>query len=192
MAITKIKKEIRHQKPTHGDKYIPITCEGASTESIESFQNFQGNLKRLNQEQFQKIKASIIKHGMTFPIFVWRNEGKNQIIDGHQRLFTIKEMIKDGYSIDGIPVAYIHAGSKQEAAEKLLAVSSHYAKITMEGLAEFVNAYDLHIENMPELELPDVQFDLEPEKLKNEEEETAAIGEICPSCGQLIRNNSHG
>jgi len=135
---------------------IKITCKGQKYVPIESLKEFQGNLKTLQDSELEKLKTSILKHGFSFPVFVWND----QILDGHQRVFATRELLKSGYAISDIPVVEIEAADKTEAAEKLLFLNSNYAKITEEGLSEFISKNALDItEFVGGLELP--EFDME-------------------------------
>ena len=135
---------------------IKITCTGSRVISFESLRNFQGNLKSLEKPQFDKLKRSIEKHGFSFPVFVW---GDNLILDGHQRLFVVGEMLKSGFSIDPVPVVDIEAKNEKEASEKLLILQGRYGKITEDGLYEFIHNFDLDIREIEkDLELPDIDL----------------------------------
>ena len=136
---------------------IKITCTGSRVISFESLRNFQGNLKSLEKPQFDKLKRSIEKHGFSFPVFVW---GDNLILDGHQRLFVVGEMLKSGFSIDPVPVVDIEAKNEKEASEKLLILQGRYGKITEDGLYEFIHNFDLDIREIEkDLELPDIDME---------------------------------
>jgi len=81
-------------------------------------------------------------------------------MDGHQRIFTVNKLLQEGYAIGNIPVVEIEARDKTEAAEKLLVLNSNYAKITEDGLSEFVNEMDLDFGALvDDLELPDFDMD---------------------------------
>jgi len=135
---------------------IPITCKGSTCLPLEKLKNFQGNLKTLPESELEKLKNSIVKHGFSFPVFVWQDA----ILDGHQRVYALKKLLDEGYTIDDIPIVEIHAQNKAQAAEKLLILNSHYAKITEDGLYEFLSANELDINDIvSELNLPD--FDME-------------------------------
>ena len=137
-------------------KKISITCKGSSTVPLDKLKNFQGNLKTLESTEFEKLKRSILKYGFSFPVFVWRD----QILDGHQRVFVVRSMVDEGYTIGDIPVVEIEAKDRKEAGEKLLALNSHYAKITDEGLYEFLHDMSIDIgEIAGDLELPDIDMD---------------------------------
>ncbi|MBU0992387.1 MAG: ParB N-terminal domain-containing protein, partial [Proteobacteria bacterium] len=135
---------------------INITCKGSKYMPLDQLKNFQGNLKTLPVSELDKLKGSIMKHGFSFPVFVWNDS----ILDGHQRTFAVKKLMDEGYTIGNIPVVEIEAGSRTEAAEKLLILNSHYAHITEDGLSEFLSANELDInEIVSDLNLPD--FDME-------------------------------
>ena len=134
---------------------INITCTGSGVKPIDQLRDFQGSLKTLKPEQLGKLKRSILKYGFTFPVFTWQDK----ILDGHQRLFATKELVKEGYEIDDIPVVEIEAENKKEAGEKLLALNSQYAKITEDGLSEYINETGVDISELAgDLDLP--EFDL--------------------------------
>ncbi|MBU1170286.1 MAG: hypothetical protein KKD44_12045, partial [Proteobacteria bacterium] len=135
---------------------INITCKGSKYMSLDQLKNFQGNLKTLPESELDKLKRSILKHGFSFPVFIWNDS----ILDGHQRTFAVRNLIKEGYTIDPIPVVEIMAATKSEAAEKLLILNSHYAKITEDGLYEFLSANELDIHDIVgDLNLPDFDMD---------------------------------
>ena len=137
-------------------KEIQIKCKGNRYLNYKEFKNFQGNLKTLTKDRMEKLKKEIIKLGWIAPVFVWN---KTEILDGHQRLFTLNEMLKEGYNIDNIPIIDIDAKNKTEAAKILLALNSRYGQITDEGLYEFMNLTGLKEEDLQEIELPDIDID---------------------------------
>lgn len=162
---------------------IQITCKGSSSLPIEKLKDFQGNLKTLDDKEKQKIKNSIKKYGFSFPVFVW----KNKILDGHQRLYVVNEMLQNGYVIEDIPIAEIEARNAKEAAEKLLILNSHYAKMTEDGLDSFLNSLDIDLDELAEmLELPDVdiasfkndfdeKYNITPEEMETDENQDNVI-----------------
>lgn len=151
------------------DKEIKITCQGQKYLPIDQLKTFQGNLKELHEDEYEKLKRSILKYGFSFPVFVWQG----YMLDGHQRVFTVNKLLSEGYTIGDIPVVEIEAKDKTEAAEKLLVLNSHYAKITDEGLYEFVNEMELDFESLAgDLELSDFDMDRFVEGyMKDEKEE---------------------
>ena len=136
------------------EKHIEIRCTGSKTVPYESLKPFQGNLKEMNLDDADKLRAEISERGWIAPVFVWGD----QIMDGHGRLFVLGQMLEDGYTIDDIPVAEIHAKDETEAAKILLAINSHYQKITDEGLYEFVNKYKIEPLDLDNFEFPDIDM----------------------------------
>ena len=138
---------------------IEIGCKGSRTILHSKLKPFQGSLKEMSKLSAEKLKASILKYGWRFPVFVW-NDGKTDWIhDGHGRLLVLAELLKEGYTIDALPVVDIHAKDRKEAAELLLAVNSKYQTITEEGLYQFMHEMDLKMEDLTVFDLPDIDME---------------------------------
>src|SRR5262249_45628851 len=105
-------------------KTIAIRCTAAVNLRLSDLTPLQGDLKELNEVNFEKLKQSILKHGITFPFFIWEGDGENHILDGTQRDRVLKRMADDGYQVPPLPCALIHAKNRKEAAEKILLISS--------------------------------------------------------------------
>ena len=71
---------------------IVINCPGSDTIQLHELTEFQGELKERSAGDVEKIIKSIKKHGFSFPFFVWKNDGKNNVIDGHGRLKALQQM----------------------------------------------------------------------------------------------------
>lgn len=144
---------------------IPITCQVTEYETLLRLKEFQGGLKSISKTELEKIKASILKYGFSFPVFVW----ELNILDGHQRLAAVKELIEEGHEIDAIPIVRIIAKNEKEAAEKLLILNSRYATITQHGFDDYIERVEIE---MPEIEdiihLPEISF-FETEDFDHEE-----------------------
>ena len=59
---------------------VKINCQAAIEIALEDLTPLQGELKELTDANSKKLKRSILKHGITFPFFVWQSEGKNYVI----------------------------------------------------------------------------------------------------------------
>lgn len=136
-------------------KQIPIRCKGNRYLPFDSLKTFQGDLKEMTEANAGKLRASILKYGWVAPVFVWN---KNKILDGHGRLLVLGELLKEGYTIDDLPIVDIEARTKKEAAEILLAINSKYQTITDEGLYQFMQDMNLEIGDLAIFELPDIDF----------------------------------
>jgi len=170
---------------------VQIRCTAAVNLDLVNLTPLQGDLKELSESNFNKLKQSILRHGITFPFFVWQSDGENYILDGTQRDRILKRMSDEGYGIPLLPCALIEAKDKKEAAEKILLISSQYGHMTEESLDQFLAENDLtFLELADELELPSID-----DTYFKDPNEFAAAGEgeqgrldqkkpvKCPACG---------
>lgn len=123
-------------------KEIRITCRGADTLPIDALIEFQKNIKTISKDNLAKLKRSILKHGFTAPIFVWKGVDYH-IIDGHQRMKALLSLREEGYDIPLLPVVYIEADNEKEAKEKLLYITSQYGEFSTDGLCSFIDGLDI-------------------------------------------------
>jgi ParB-like chromosome segregation protein Spo0J len=138
---------------------IRIECEGAKNLPLESLIPTQDELKELTQENYAKLKNEILSEGFSFPFFVWEHDNKNQILDGHHRRLVLLKMQEEGYDIPELPCSIVNAKDEKEAARKLLAVTSQYAKITDQGLYEFMNKFDIDMAELKDrFQFSDIDF----------------------------------
>lgn len=168
---------------------IKITCTGAQNIPLDDLLEFQGNLKDLTTENYEKLKNSIYKYGFSFPVFFWVDSaGSKWILDAHQRLRVLKKMRDEGFIIPDLPADPIQAGSVKEAKEKLLLLNSRYGKMTQEGFDEFTA--DINLEEIGDmLVLDDVMFSENNQDFsdKNKEIDVNELAKdlnmTCPRCG---------
>ena len=141
-------------------KTIAIRCTAAVNLELSDLTPLQGGLKELSDANFEKLKQSILRHGITFPFFIWQSEGMNYILDGAQRDRVLKRMTEEGYEVPPLPCALIQAKDRKEAAEKILLISSQYGKMTNHSLEDFLAENDLDLpELQDELELPSINLE---------------------------------
>lgn len=154
------------------EKIIRINCEGAHSLKLEDLTVIQGDLKSLDEKNYNRLKNHILKYGFSDPFRVWKgtdkHKGKNCILDGTQRFRTISKMVtEEGYKLDGdgtFPVDWIKAKNYKEAKRILLGLASQFGKVDKQGLYEFLMDTDLTLE-----ELDDFNFaELKLEKFKME------------------------
>jgi hypothetical protein len=170
---------------------VQIRCKAAVNLDLVNLTPLQGDLKELSQSNFNKLKQSILRHGITFPFFVWQSDGKNFILDGTQRDRVLLKLVAGGYQCPPLPCALIEAKDKREAAEKILLISSQYGRMIEESLDEFLAENDLSFLDLAdELELPSID-----ENYFKDPSEFSAAGEDaqgrldqkspieCPACG---------
>jgi len=169
---------------------VKINCKAAIEIVLEDLTPLQGELKELTDANFEKLKQSILRHGITFPFFIWQSEGENYILDGTQRDRVLTRMAEEGYEIPPLPCALIHAKDRKEAAEKILLISSQYTKMTNQSLEDFLAENDLDLpELQDELELPSINLeyfrDADFQAVSAEEQGRLDKKNpvICPECG---------
>lgn len=139
---------------------IKITVTGAETVPLAKLEPFQGDLKSLEKEQYEKLRATIKKMGFSFTVHVWRNKGKNYIIDGHQRIKAVKMMVEnEGVACPPIPVSLVKAKDFAEAKRKVLAGASQYGKVKDKGLFEFLQENDIPFDDVvANFDFPEIDF----------------------------------
>lgn len=166
---------------------------------ISELEDFQGELKELSVTNYEKAKASIMKHGFSFCPHIWKMKGKLYLLDGHQRWRTLNKMREEGFTVPKIPVIEVKANGFKEAKEKVLAAASQYGEITSEGLYQFLHESEIDpstVEvtyNFPEIDMQKFQesYFTEPKHVEFqatgskeiEEGEFSKFDHQCPKCG---------
>lgn len=123
----------------------------------------QDNFKEWINNGSEKLIESILKYQFIDPFKVWHHKGVNFCLDGKHRFLDLQKVIQSGRVVpDQLPATFINCKNIKEAAELVLVYSSAYAKITQEGLLDFVNKFDLDFPDLQELlnipEFDDIAF----------------------------------
>lgn len=141
-------------------KEIKIKCEGFSEVPISELIPLQGKLKSLSKQNYNRLKKQILRLGFSEPISVWRNNDSYYILNGHQRLRVLKEMVeKEGYTCPPIPINPVEAKDENEAKEKVLSLTSQFGDIENQGLYEFLQNTTIDVSSLEDnYRLPDVDF----------------------------------
>ena len=142
--------------------------------SIDELTEFQGSLKKLPEKNLQKLINSILTVGFTAPFFAFKNDGKNYLLDGHQRLKALMLMRDRGDEIPELPVVFIKAESKAEAKRKLLFIVSQYGKPDQKGFEDFVSDLDY---DLSDIEIPDIDLDFLYKTETQGDDDTPALEE---------------
>lgn len=133
-------------------------CKGANYIDIDKLKNFQGNLKELTEDNYKKLRGQILKYGFRMPVFIWRDN----ILDGHQRIFVIRKLMEEGYKLSGkIPTVELFAENEKDAKRMILAINFTAGKVTADGLYEFTETNGLNFENDVYKSLDFAGFDME-------------------------------
>lgn len=159
------KSNIELKKPPNTIKKnlreIDIVCETGINIEWRKLQNYQGELKELTKDNFEKFKNLIIKDGFAAPIFIWK--GKNYILDGHQRIRVLGELTKNGF-IDPVklPCVNVRCRDKKHAKRLILGYASQFGTMTDEGFYQFIHESDLigdFDEIVAKTDLKDIDYD---------------------------------
>jgi hypothetical protein len=179
---------------------IAVTCDTAHVElayTWNDLEEFQGDLKDLTLSGFENLKKSLVKHGFFMPVFIWKgNKGertkKPYLIDGHQRkrVFETTEWAIEGGKV---PTIAVTAETPQLAAELVLRFDSQHGTRTSQGLYSFISAHALTVDDLSDLDLPDLnlskfkdefftELDEQEEDFREVDEDLKTDHE-CPQCG---------
>lgn len=129
---------------------------------ISELQHFQGNLKTLTTENYNKLRKEIADTGFSFVIHSWQNpkDKKWYTCDGHQRLRTLTKMREEGWQVPKLKCIPVHAKDEKQAKRRVLQGTSQFGEITSEGLYEFLSESDLEFSDVQEsFRFPEVDFD---------------------------------
>lgn len=151
---------------------------------IDRLTYFQDDLKSLSTANYNRLRKSLLENGIIVPVFIWENNGKLLIIDGHQRF---RVMQKEKWKID-LPVVRIDASDIQDAKKKLLVISSQYGTVDQESFDTFT--FDLDADWLSEtVHFDALSFEFSngdmPEDWKEYDENAADDVQYCecPECG---------
>jgi hypothetical protein len=116
---------------------IKIACTGAGLEDYRTLVDLQGNLKERTEEDVENVVSSILKHGWSFPFFIWKNGDVKHVFDGHGRMKALEKLESRGITVPLLPASYIFAESEQQAKIKLLKLNTRCGSLTEAGYALF-------------------------------------------------------
>ncbi len=174
-------------------KNLAINCTGIEMIPLPKLKPFQGGFKELRPEEKAKLKLEMRELGMLEPITCWKDEdGKVWIMNGHQRVSLLREMVKAEeieIADPGLPVQYVQAKDAGHAASIVLALASTYGRINKRGFEKFKEKNGLEDEyiqdrfSFPELDNLDdgdekKEVSFEASKKKKETK--------CPNCGNIF------
>ena len=181
---------------------IKIAVRGAFNLPIDDIHHFQGDLKTLSIENFEKLKKEILETGFAFAPHVWQNPDDKRwmLLDGHQRCNVLRELQRKGYDVPPVPVNPVEAKDFKEARRRVLQGTSQYGEMTSEGLYEFALTSEITFEDLADsFVFPEIDFDQyekefgngEPEGEDDEDEVPAVPVEAKTKLGDLYRLGDH-
>lgn len=122
---------------------MQVKCTYDKLIGLDDLVNMQGDLKKIDNEKFDRMKNSILVNGFVFPLFVWENDGTINLLDGNHRLRALLELRREKSIVNPkVPVVFVKAKNKNAAKEIVLLANNEYAKISKKGLFEFLKDLD--------------------------------------------------
>lgn len=166
------------------------------------------NLQFLQDDDFKewfeggdkKLLESILKYQFIDPFKVWEHEGNIYCLDGKHRFIDLIKVEESGVQVpDELPATFIACESIEEAAELVLVYSSAYAKVTQQGLYNFLEKFDLDFPEMKDvINIPDFsvqrfeqKFDLFDVNGAEEPEVDVEEANVIVKPGDLFEINGH-
>jgi DNA modification methylase len=123
----------------------------------------QDGFKDLESDAAHRLKASILANNFTQPFYVWEDPDNGTIfcLDGKHRTKMLEELINEGHAIPYLlPATFIQCQNKKEAAKLVTIYSSIYARVSQQGLFDFMKEYDLDFTELREqMDLPEFSID---------------------------------
>ena len=167
------------------------------------------NLEFIQQENFKewvpsgdlKLQASLIKYQFIDPFKVWQDGEKLYCLDGRHRFLDLTHLKDSGVEVpDQLPATFLDCENITEAAELVLVYSSQYAKITNQGLFEFVSKFKIDLPelnqtiNIPEFSMERFEQKFDLMDVENAEEEHVYFDDednIIVRDGDVFQINEH-
>lgn len=160
----------------------------------------QENFKDWIDEGDKKLITSLLKYQFADPFKVWEHDGKLLCLDGRHRFVDLLKISESGVIVpDELPATFIDCEDIQEAAELVLMYSSAYAKITQQGLFDFVAKFELDLPSLKEsmnlqdfsLERFEQKFDLFQTSDGEEPHVDVPESDIIVKTGDIFQLNGH-
>lgn len=160
----------------------------------------QEDFKEWINEGDKKLIESILKYQFVDPFKVWENNGKLYCLDGKHRFLDLNKVAELGnYVPDLLHATFVECDNIEEAAELVLVYSSAYAKITQQGLYDFVSKFNLDIPTLKEvINIPEFSMERFEQKFdlfdtQNGEEPHVEVDEknIIVKPGDVFQLNGH-
>lgn len=158
------------------------------------------NFKEWIEDGDEKLINSLLKYQFVDPFKVWEHDGKLYCLDGKHRTLDLQKLITLGVEIpEELPATFMDCENIEEAAELVLVYSSAYAKITQQGLFDFVNKFKLDMPTLRDkLSIPEFsmgrfeqKFDLFEIDSAEEEDVYVADQDCIVKEGDIFQLNDH-
>tara|TARA_R110002051_G_scaffold196058_1_gene263872 strand:- start:866 stop:1513 length:648 start_codon:yes stop_codon:yes gene_type:complete len=141
------------------------------------------NFKELGKKQFERLSNSI-KKGFAQPFFVWQSpEGVIYCLDGFHRRKVLQDLKKKGYKIPvSFPANFIDCADLKEAKKLVLTFSSIYARVTDDGLYNFLEINEIEFDSVKfDIDIPELNLEKFEEFFINDPADTQSDQEPDPA-----------
>jgi DNA modification methylase len=158
------------------------------------------NFKEWINNGDKKLIDSILKYQFCDPFKVWQDGDTIYCLDGKHRFLDLLKVEELGHKIpDELPATFMNCKNIEAAAELVLVYSSNYAKITQQGLFDFVSKFNLDLPSMKDvINISDFSMERFEQKFdfydtSNGEEQHVEVDEknIIVKPGDLFELNGH-
>jgi hypothetical protein len=176
---------------TEPAKQITIGCDVEDALPLDSIIEFQGEFKKRDRYDIENLIKSLMKYGISFPFFIWRDADVNYCMDGHGRKTALSQLRDRGYEIPDVPVVFIYAKNREEAVQKLLRLNSRYGVMTEDSVVRFIGEMpvefsEIAIPDMEIIQFTDIYENLD-QFFEVETPEKKKPPKICPYCGGILK-----
>lgn len=153
-----------------------IKTELVKWSELEFFQN--KNLKEISSEAESKLKASLLSNQFAQPFYVWQDSEKIRCLDGMHRVRVLHQLLKEGKQIpEMLPATFIDCKDEKEAAKMVLMFSAYYARITSEGIFDFIENFGINFDLLKsEIELPSLDLNILNDRFMAEPQGDELVG----------------
>ena len=160
----------------------------------------QENFKEWINDGDTKLIESILKYQFVDAFKVWEHNGKLFCLDGKHRFLDLIKVAELGHNVpDELPATFVDCENIESAAELVLVYSSAYAKITQQGLFDFVSKFSLDIPslnaviNIPEFSMQRFEQKFDLLDIQSGEEPFVEVDEknIIVKTGDVFQLNGH-
>lgn len=117
--------------------------------------------KEMSEVQFRKLVTSIQRNGFIAPFYVWEApDGVLWCLDGYHRKLVMTELQGLGHPIPKtLPAVLVRCDNMAQARKLVLVFSSAFARITIDGLHDFVLSNDILFADVKnEIDLPGINL----------------------------------
>jgi hypothetical protein len=185
-----LNRPAREKRPDANAVQIKVSCDTGDFLPLNLIVEFQGEFKKRDQYDIKNIIKSLSRYGISFPFFIWQNQGINYCLDGHGRKTALQQLQDHGCAIPDIPVVYVYAKDREEAVQKLLRLNSRYGAITEDSVTDFirntaVDLCELSIPDIDNIEFADIPKYLDGFFSDKEPPKEKAV-KRCPYCGGIL------